>query len=71
MPFSPSIIILVPILLWFGGIRQIERYAKLYEGVYFVSISAGFILAMSIPTRRGTSGSSQGLNAGFATASNR
>ena len=45
----PSIIILVPILLWFGGIRQIERYAKLYEGVYFVSISAGFILGTFLP----------------------
>ena len=45
----PSIIILVPILLWFGGIRQIERYAELYEGVYFVSISAGFILGTFLP----------------------
>ena len=45
----PSIIILVPILLWFGGIRQIERYAELYEGVYFLSISAGFILGTFLP----------------------
>ena len=45
----PSIIILVPILLWFGGIRQIERYAELYEGLYFVSISAGFILGTFLP----------------------
>ena len=45
----PSIIILVPILLWFGGIRQIERYAELSEGVYFVSISAGFILGTFLP----------------------
>ena len=45
----PSIIILVPTLLWFGGIRQIERYAELYEGVYFVSISAGFILGTFLP----------------------
>jgi len=45
----PSIIILVPILLWFGGIRQIEKYAELYEGLYFVSISAGFILGTFLP----------------------
>ena len=45
----PSIIILVPILLWFGGIRQIERYAELYEGLYFVSISAGSILGTFLP----------------------
>ena len=45
----PSIIILVPIFLWFGGIRQIERYAELYEGLYFVSISAGFILGTFLP----------------------
>jgi len=45
----PSIIILVPTLLWFGGIRQIERYAELYEGLYFVSISAGFILGTFLP----------------------
>ena len=45
----PSIIILVPILLWCGGIRQIERYAELYEGLYFVSISAGFILGTFLP----------------------
>ena len=45
----PSIIILVPISLWFGGIRQIERYAELYEGLYFVSISAGFILGTFLP----------------------
>ena len=45
----PSIIILVPILLWFGGIRQIERYTELYEGLYFVSISAGFILGTFLP----------------------
>ena len=45
----PSIIILIPTLLWFGGIRQIERYAELYEGVYFVSISAGFILGTFLP----------------------
>ena len=46
-----------------------SRYAALWSSS--VALSAGFILAMSIPTRRGTSGSSQGLNAGFATASNR
>ena len=45
----PSIIILIPILIWFGGIRQIERYAELYEGIYFVSISAGFILGTFLP----------------------
>ena len=45
----PSIIILIPTLLWFGGIRQIERYAELYEGIYFVSISAGFILGTFFP----------------------
>ena len=45
----PSIIILIPTLLWFGGIRQIERYAELYEGIYFVSISAGFILGTFLP----------------------
>ena len=45
----PSIIILIPTLLWFGGIRQIERYAELYEGVYFLSISAGFILGTFLP----------------------
>ena len=45
----PSIIILIPTLLWFGGIRQIERYAELYEGLYFVSISAGFILGTFFP----------------------
>ena len=45
----PSIIILIPILIWFGGIRQIERYAELYQGIYFVSISAGFILGTFLP----------------------
>ena len=45
----PSIVILIPLLLWFGGIRQIQRYAELYEGIYFVSISAGFILGTFLP----------------------
>jgi hypothetical protein len=45
----PSIVILIPLLLWFGGIRQIQRYAELYEGVYLVSISAGFILGTFLP----------------------
>lgn len=45
----PSIIILIPTLLFFGGIRQIQRYAELYEGIYFVSISAGFILGTFLP----------------------
>ena len=45
----PSIVILIPLLLWFGGIRQIQRYAELYEGIYLVSISAGFILGTFLP----------------------
>jgi len=45
----PSIIILIPTLIWFGGIRQIERYAELYEGIYFLSISAGFISGTFLP----------------------
>ena len=45
----PSIVILIPLLLWFGGIRQIQRYAELYEGIYLVSISAGFILGTFSP----------------------
>ena len=40
----PSIFLLIPTLLYLGGIRQIERYAEIYDGVYFVSISLGFIL---------------------------
>lgn len=45
----PSILILIPTLLWFGGIRQIERYAELYDGIYFVSITAGFLLGTFFP----------------------
>jgi len=45
----PSIVILIPLLLWFGGIRQIQRFAELYEGIYLVSISAGFILGTFLP----------------------
>ena len=45
----PSIFILIPTLLWFGGIRQIERYAELYDGIYFVSITIGFILGTFLP----------------------
>ena len=45
----PSIFILIPTLLWFGGIRQIERYAELYDGIYFVSIAIGFILGTFLP----------------------
>ena len=47
--WTPSIVILIPLLLWFGGIRQIQRYAELYEGIYLVSISAGFILGTFLP----------------------
>ena len=45
----PSILILIPILLWFGGIRQVERYAELYDGIYFASITLGFILGTFLP----------------------
>jgi hypothetical protein len=45
----PSIFLLIPTLLYLGGIRQIERYAEIYDGVYFVSISLGFILGTFMP----------------------
>ena len=45
----PSIIILIPTLILFGGIRQIQRYFELYDGIYLVSISAGFILGTFLP----------------------
>jgi hypothetical protein len=45
----PSIFLLIPTLLYLGGIRQIERYAEIYDGVYFVSISLGFILGTLMP----------------------
>ena len=43
------IILLVPFILWFGGIRQIERYAELFEGVKLVAISLGFVLGTFVP----------------------
>jgi hypothetical protein len=45
----PAILLLIPTLLWLGGIRQVQTYAILYDGVYFVSISAGFILGTFVP----------------------
>ena len=45
----PAIFLLIPTLLYFGGIRQIERYAEIYEGIYFVAISLGFILGTFCP----------------------
>ena len=47
--WTPAIILLVPFILWFGGIRQIERYAELFEGVKLVAISLGFALGTFVP----------------------
>jgi|TARA_B110000967_G_scaffold202614_1_gene241795 hypothetical protein len=45
----PAIFLLIPTLLWLGGIRQIQRYAELYDGIYFASISLGFMLGTFTP----------------------
>ena len=45
----PAILLLIPTLLWFGGIRQIVRYAELYNGAMFIAISLGFILGTFVP----------------------
>ena len=45
----PTILLLIPTLLWFGGIRQVVRYAELYNGAMFIAISLGFILGTFVP----------------------
>ena len=45
----PAIIFLIPTLVYLGGIRQIERYIELYDGVYLFAISGGFILGTFFP----------------------
>jgi hypothetical protein len=45
----PSIFLLIPTLLYLGGVRQIERYIEIYDGVYLASISLGFILGTFMP----------------------
>tara|TARA_B100000902_G_scaffold109078_1_gene110714 strand:- start:2613 stop:3062 length:450 start_codon:yes stop_codon:yes gene_type:complete len=47
--WTPCIILLVPFILWFGGIRQIEKYIELYEGLKLLAISLGFILGTFVP----------------------
>ena len=45
----PAIFLLIPILLYLGGIRQVEKYAEIYDGIYFVSISLGFTMGTFWP----------------------
>ena len=45
----PTILLLIPTLLWFGGIRQVVRYAELYNGAMFIAVSSGFILGTFVP----------------------
>ena len=45
----PAIILLIPALVYIGGIRQIQRYMEIYDGVYLFAISGGFILGTFVP----------------------
>ena len=45
----PAIFLLIPTLLYLGGIRQIQKYAEIYDGIYFAAISLGFILGTFYP----------------------
>ena len=45
----PAIILLIPALIYIGGVRQVQKYAELYDGLYFLSSSAGFIVGTFFP----------------------
>ena len=45
----PAIIFLIPALIYLGGIRQIQRYIELFDGVYLIAISGGFIVGTFVP----------------------